>query len=203
MATTLQDDPLQIRCDSLLEVFVNSLPQDKYSFTKPDAGEGLYFAISKKNHNGQHWGRLGALSLHQYRLMVSTSASDEEALQRLRDFIMEGKDTLRQAAPPSVPMIPLDQVQQMVRAAVEQALAATRPPQPPPSQEHGPYVPQLKKPKASDQKLLATWTERAKELGIEPPTPNSKGGVDGRWLRHAIEKWKLHQATTATSTPAT
>jgi hypothetical protein len=42
--------------------------------------------------------------------------------------------------------------------------------------------------------LLEDWTAKAAELGIDPPkmSPKNKDRIDGRWLRHATEKWNAH-----------
>lgn len=218
-----QIDDIQVRLDQLIEQLLNTLPPSEYTFTKPDfnAEPNVYFVICKKGHGGQHWGRLQPVDLQKARFITAMNPDNREAYQKLRAYAMDGVDPAPREVRKDVPMMPVDQVGEIVKAAVRDALAAqklsflqgtaaaeanTPVTNPAPVKAAAPEaVPKdarsaersIKPAKPRKTKKLSAWAERCKEMGLEAPKPSPSNPleVDGRSLRRLQREWDIWQAS--------
>lgn len=188
-------------------------PQDvPYRITtmpeRKDIAFGIAFRapIGQRHPNGQKWLQYVGPSVPDCELIAQTSNTEDEVVQQFRRCIFEGVRPMRLK---SGQLMNEDAINQIVNERLKELLdkkiaEITQKQQ---TQARSETVPETEAPKVSRQRepklwesdnvdgmrLLEIWTERAKELGLEPPKIAKTGRIDGRWMRNAIEKWQAHQ----------
>lgn len=178
-------DALYQRIQRLATEFMRRLPSQFREHVKP----GVALSVSETAPPGQrlpsgkkHEER-GSITINQLRVIASTSATDEEGVQRIYDLVMHGKDTTKQHERPMVSVDEIDRiVKERVQALLEAAAAGKQ--QAAKAVEHAATAVKETAPEESD---VALWTERAEKYGLTKPVMGKRdpSRIDGRWLAYA------------------
>lgn len=153
--------------------------------------------------DGQKFRLRGGATGRQVAMIVDTSATDAEAVDRLRQLVMEGIDTTRVVAKDvdiedrvrrEVARI-LEQMnrdieaeKQGVKQQITERIEERKP------SRKVPRAVQGDEPELTDEMRL--WADRARTLGMPELKINGSGNIDGRWLRRVRDRWAA-----ATSAP--
>lgn len=160
--------------------------------------------IGQRHPDGMKWKTLDGPTWQDAEIIAQTCQSDEEVLEHFHNIVFKGIRPMRlgsghQITEQAINQIVEDRVRQILEAKLQQiqrgqdptANAAVQRIEAAEKAETKAWEPQV----AVSDSLLATWTERAKILGLDPPKIAKKGRIDGRWMRNAQDKWRAHQAT--------
>jgi len=170
---------------------------------EPDRRD-IVFSISEKAppgqrfETGQNYKTWRGPTWQQCEQIAATSQSESEIIDRWRKLIFEGIDTTRIA--PRITELQLEQKQEermkeLVQKGIQELIEKQglqhllKPIEPPQGI-------QKKIGKAKPKNSLAKlelWAERAKIMGLHPPTLTLIGNaIDKRWLKHAERRWDAH-----------
>lgn len=157
--------------------------------------------IGQRHPSGQKWATYPGPTIADCELIAQTAHSDEEVVTAFRRCVFEGIRPMRsktgqildEAAINKIVQDRLAPLQKMLDDKIAElarqqlAAAATVPETEPPN------TAVTSSPAAPSKRLLDTWTERAATLGMDGPKLLGNGRIDGRWMRHAQQKWAAHK----------
>lgn len=168
----------------------------------------MAFAVSMRAPVGQRhvdtghrWKTLDGPTWQDCDLIAQTCNSDEEVLEHFHNIVFKGIRPMRLGSGRQITEDAINKiVEERVKAILEQKLQAIARGQDPAGNA---AVQRIEAAEVAEQKawqppehpkLHATWTERAKILGLDPPKIAKGGRIDGRWMRNAMDKWRAHES---------
>lgn len=172
------------------EYYFNTMPGTPYAFSimrKMPAGSA-----------GPRYVNYKGITHKQCAIIESTSQSVAEMTERIRAFIIDGKDTTRGQENPLPASVDAAMIERIVNERLNKILAE-RGPQP---QNQG-LVDKTRKPrKAANAESLAIWQKRAELLGIPAPPTKKDGSIDGRWVLKVRPRWEAYEQSGADAVDA-